>query len=196
MAKMVKAADLDTLSHDNTTLVDRAISFVMPHVQYDQEILDTAYEVYGDNASLAVALSGTSDKKSKAYKAALRSVQIWKKTDSGPGRPAKGRTDYKSRLITAVANKDGISPDSLVDAAGRVSGVVTVSITGYIQISNTPAEYRTLHAQFDGSSLQDFLEAAVNGDTDTALALFSEAGSYPAFQLYGSSVDPIIIKFS
>lgn len=196
MAKLVKAADLFKLSRDTSTLTEKATGFILPYVSYDQQILDNAYEVYGDNSSLAIALSGTSDKKSHQYKAALRSIQIWKKTDKGPGKPAKGRVNYRQRLINAVADKNGLPDESIVNAAGRVPGVVTVSITGYVQISQTPAEYRTLHANMSGETLQEFLELAVTGDNQSALDVFATAGIYPAFDLYGNRDNPIVVQFS
>lgn len=190
MAKLVASANIGTLQQNTTSLSEQARRFLLPNVSYDQEILDSSIASYGDNPSLAIALSGSSDKKSKEYKASLRVVQQWRKGKSTPSKV------YQRKLIQSLDKKGGIPEGSYRKAAGTITGTVTVSITGYVQISNTPAEYRTLHAGMSGSILADFLDMAATGDSDEALAMFAEAGKYPVFDLYSSPTDPITVKFS
>ncbi len=187
---MVKAADLGTLSQDTSSISERLTDFLVPHVTYDDEIEATTFLAYGDNASLATALSGTTDKKSKPYKAAIRNVQMWKKGQSTPGKR------YQQKMVSALAAKGELPHSTLVDAAGNVKQGASISITGYIRISDTPAEYRTLHAHLSTDSLQDFTDNALSGESQQALEVFADSGNYPSFGLYGSESSPIVVTFS
>lgn len=189
MAKLIKLVELSSLSDDISSVSKRAIEFVVPFVRYDSDILDDSFNSF-DNPTIAIELSGTRDKKSKDYKAAIRSVQKWKKGESTPSKR------YQRKLIDMLARTEKLSDSSLMTGVDNSPGNITVSITGYVQISQTPAEYRTLHTTFNRVMLHDFLEEAVNGNNEGALGVFADTGNYPFFELYSSAENPLKISFS
>ena len=186
LRKGVRTKDL---TEDTSGLSSHAKQFVLPNVRYDTEMLAHATTEY-DNPSLAILLSGNSDKKSKEYKAAIRAIQIWKQKGTKPG------AKYQRKIID-VLNKNNTLPDVyLVEAANRQSGSTTVSISGWIQISNSPPEYRTMKATLSGEALQNFLSASIEGNQQEALDTFASASKYPQFSLYSGQGVTTSVQFS
>ena len=122
---------------------------------------------YGGNDQIAIELSGTSDKKSHAYKAAIRSVQKWFKGQSKPGVAYQGK-------IKQAALKSDAGIDYLRETAGEQSGSVNVSFTATVTISKITEE-RTMHATMDAA---DFYGAALDGNMNGFQAV-AQAGGYP-----------------
>src|SRR2546429_1930484 len=115
MAKLRKAVRTSDLREETTSLYNPVKQFLLPDVQYDREMLAYATTEY-DNPSLAILLSGTPDKKSKEYKAAIRAVQVWKKTGRNPG------VKYQGKLIGILSRGDKLPDIYVKDAASRKSG--------------------------------------------------------------------------
>lgn len=180
MAKLLKANQIRNSYVDRSTVSTSAKDYLASHISYNQEMLGLA-SVEFDNPSLATALSGTTDKKSNQYKAAIRSIQMWKKGQSKPGKR------YQQKIINALIKKDALTESHYQAAINQVAGSHTVSIYGVIKISQIYEE-RTVTDTLDAASFRAFLEQATSGHMQAALNVFVENGSkgYPRFTLYAS----------
>lgn len=174
LRKRVRTSDL---TEETNSLQSPIKRYLLPDVKFDREMLAYATTEY-DNPSLAILLSGTNDKKSKEYKAAIRAVQVWKKTGRNPG------SKYQRKIIDILSNNDNLPSVYYQDAIKNKTGVSTIHIRGYVQISNSPPEYRTMKATLSDSELQAFLNDALEGNQQSALDVFSQAGNYPQFSMY------------
>lgn len=63
------------------------------------EVYKPAYLKELNNPKLAQSIAGTSDKKSKAYKAAMRNVQRWKKGTTSRRTSRRKRSSITSRRV-------------------------------------------------------------------------------------------------
>lgn len=101
---------------------DLNADLITPHTAFG-----LAHAVYTHNSEWATALSGTTDKKSSTYKAALRRVQRW--TTSGKERrtPSVGA----QQQLAEVLREDERAIDVALDQRGEieldVEGAVTTS---------------------------------------------------------------------
>lgn len=72
--------------YTSTNLTSAAEKLLADKIYYESDSFSEALYDYGTTSALASAMSGTTDKKSKAYKAALRKVDFYKK---GVRKPSK-----------------------------------------------------------------------------------------------------------
>ena len=97
------------------------------------------------NADLASNLAGTTDKKSKEYKAAMRNVQRWKK---GTQKPSAKSSEKIAKFIKS-------KPDLLA----KFVGPVTVTMVGTMQYSSD-TRYREITESLSASEAEAFFALA------------------------------------
>jgi hypothetical protein len=180
MAKLVKVQEVSNLAPDRDSMSSLARDHLLPQVQYQSMMLADLLANY-DNPSIAIALSGTSDKKSKAYRAAIRSVQLWRKGQAKPGRA------YQPRVI-GVLDRHGELDPYLQNVAEQQSGTLNVSFTAIVTISRITEE-RTMHALIDAA---DFYGAALESNLGGFQAVAQAGGYPPLVAVYG----PVNINIS
>lgn len=180
MAKLVKVTEVANLTSDASSMTDLAHDHLLPQVRYEPMMLAELL-VNNDNPSIAIALSGTSDKKSKAYKAAIRSVQIWRKGQASPSRA------YQQKIIGVLDQQGALDP-YLQATAEQQEGTVNVSFTAVVTISKITEE-RTLHAILDAA---DFYSAALESNLGGYQAVAQAGGYPPLVDVYG----PVSITIS
>lgn len=186
LRRKVRTSDL---TEETRSLQSSVKQYLLTDVKFDRELLAYATTEY-DNPSLAILLSGSTDKKSKEYKAAIRAVQVWKKTGRNPS------AKYQNKLINALANNDNLPTVYTQEAINRKSGsTVTIHIRGYVQISNSPPEYRTMKATLTDGDLQAFLNDSLEGNQQDALDIFANAGNYPQFSMYAGDNIQTSVQF-
>jgi hypothetical protein len=186
LRKKVRTSDLTEETH---SLLNPVKQYLLSDVKYDRELLAYATTQY-DNPSLAILLSGSTDKKSKEYKAAIRAVQVWKKTGRNPS------AKYQKKIINALADTDNLPSVYTQDAINRKgASTVTIHIRGYVQISNSPPEYRTMKATLSDGELQAFLNDSLESNQQDALDIFANAGNYPQFSMYSSDNIQTSVQF-
>ncbi len=174
MAKLLKVSEVANLTPDRNSMTRRVTDILTPQVEYQPDMLNQLRFEYGGNDQIAIELSGTSDKKSKEYKAAIRSVQKWFKGESKPG----GKYQEK---IKQAAMKGDAGLDYLRDAAGEQGGSLNVSFTATVTISKITEE-RTLHATMDAA---DFYLAALDSNMNGFQAVAQAGGYPPLVAVYG-----------
>lgn len=109
------------------------------------------------NVEMALALSGSEDKKSKAYKAAQRNVQRYK---DGTRKPSKKTLE---KIFPAVRDLLDTKPGKVARLAGP--GVITIS--GSIGYS-ADVRKRIIQGSLGAEKMRDFLKAGADEDYGTA----------------------------
>lgn len=102
--------------------------------------LDEAAAKLGGNPGIAELLSGTSDKRSPAYKAALRSVQRYR---AMPGRQQRNISD--SRLNSILAALGGAATvESMAAYLNRHYPLITIDAEWFVSEDRRNGYYRTV----------------------------------------------------
>lgn len=169
-SRLVRVQDTANMPVDHSKATDKAREYVQSQIHYDQGTLNDVIMLHhGNNAEVAIALSGTSDKKSKEYKAAIRSIQMYRKGDSKPGRK------YQAKLVDELRSNESY----LASRAGDQTRGATVTVSGTVQISKI-AERRNMKATMSANQLSRFLSEALHNN-EAGYSVFANAGNYPEF---------------
>lgn len=116
------------------------------------------------NSELAQQIAGTSDKKSKEYKAAMRNLQRYKKGDRRPQKKTVEKIERAARKIVKAKP----------EAAQKLFGSGTVTASGVIGYSSE-ARRRTIHVRLSGSAMADFL---ANPNQDSLFEFYGVPGMF------------------
>ncbi len=170
MAKLLKVSEVASLSPDRSSMTRKIHSYLAGKVSYEPMMLGDVFVEYGDNPSIAAALAGTRNKKSLEYKAAIRSVQKWKKGESKPS------AKYQEKIKQALDTRDALEP-YLQDTAAEQTGSADVTVSATVTISKI-TEYRTLHATLSGEELAAFMQSGLKNNM-AGYQLVANAGNYP-----------------
>jgi len=189
-----KKVNTQNLKEDNSAWSKGARTYLDGQTGYNDDTLPNLREKFS-NPDLAIMLSGNKDKKSLPYKAALRRIQIWQKTDKGPGKDRKGSTPYRS-ILADIASKTGSITDAMrLETINRLSKGGSISITGTKIISESLAHH-TFRIELGLTNLQELLRASIEGDTEHAMNIFKDkdigGNEYPEFGLTNESTVIII----
>jgi hypothetical protein len=122
-------------------------------------VSDLLMEYHGSKSALATALSGSTDKKSNAYKSQMRSINRWLAYEAGS-------KDKQARNPNAKATQEKLR---VALAAKRPPPQMNITITGWIGYDDK-FYYRTISTQLpnNGATVQQFLEHIRNGNVHAA----------------------------
>ncbi len=126
--------------------------------------LTDAVTQFGGNSGLAQAIAGTTDKRDKAYKAALRNVQRYQ---AGAG---------KQQRTFNLAHRVGARVQQAVGARQlRRSGVTATAANVHVKISDTSGTRSPGAQELTGNELGEALDLLDAGDPDAAGDVFAKA---------------------
>ena len=117
----------------------------------------------GGNAAMAMALSETTDKKSKAYKTALRNVERWLKGTTRPSAQSRAR-------LAAAAQREAARRGA---NALRRRGA-TVDVHGMVIVSRDERFRDIEGVQLSGAAMQQILELWEQGERGAAAEVFQD----------------------
>ncbi len=137
-------------------------------VTIDRSLVERVRDIFGSNGTLAVAMSGSTNKKSKAYKSAIRTVQ----------RIVAG----KHKTLSA-RNQEAIRTAALNGKHLPLPEQVNVTITGTIQVSNDKRD-RTVRLFLRGADRYTVLATARENAMDGYDAL-GGANGMPGMMVFG-----------
>jgi len=162
------------LSPDRREARNKAREFTARTLRYDDRTLnDVIMLSHGNNSEVAIAISGTSDKKSPKYKAALRNVQRYRAKGTGKQSIANPGSGYKERLLNILRGDQGY----IDTRAGEQTRGAKVELKGTVKISKI-VEERKITVNMDADKLSRFLGLAVV-DNQAAYGIFTEGTNYP-----------------
>jgi len=118
---------------------------------------DKLLDAYGSSAAFAADLAGTNDKKSNAYKAALRNVQRWRQGTRRPNKATQEKLNQLGKKRFAPKGK-GVTLDGFI----RVNG------------SGKPRK-RAININLNDEEWQQMQEQALNDDVDGFMDTLAEA---------------------
>lgn len=136
-----------------------------------------------NNAALASAISGTTNKNSKEYKAAIRSIQKLRKGDiKNPGR-----SKYASSIMQALGENNQLPSESLDAAKDSFTGSLSVNFTGWISVDNYEPRFRTISFTLDNSEALTYLDN-IDNSQQALNSLFTPYwnGANHTVQVYGA----------
>jgi multidrug efflux pump subunit AcrB len=108
------------------------------------------------NSDLAAKIAGTSDKKSNAYKAAIRNLQRYAKGQRKPSEAAKKALAKAKREIKKERKAKFKLPSG------------TVEVSGVVQVSNEKRR-RSISIQMSGGDMEEFQSIAKEEGEDAAM---------------------------
>lgn len=127
----------------------------------------------GGNAGIAMELSGTSDKKSKGYKAAIRWVQYYFKGQR-EGKPKKVSDTYKKKIRNTPTIKN---------LAANETGPVRIDLKATVKISQDERK-RDWHGddafELSAREAKDFFKAVLHNEPLIAWAILFNANGIPS----------------
>ena len=132
-------------------------------------------------SAIAQELSGTSDKKDKAYKAALRNVERYYKAEQGAG--GQGRKPSKATLAK-LARINESRAKAGVKQQMRTQGA-SVKVSGYVRVSGDE-RYRTLPELFVSPDAMDKILDAYEARALVTMEDEFNDGSFDAYDLPGA----------
>jgi hypothetical protein len=138
--------------------------------------LDVAFEFYPTNRAFAEALSGTTDTKSRAYKAAMRNVERWRR-----GRQPRASTLDK---IAALLRREEGAWEIALDQANYAG--FEIDVDGEITVSEDTRE-RSIHTSLNLNDLSKIARIRAFGENQR-----QEIGMV-VMRAYGIAVDAIAI---
>ncbi len=130
------------------------------------------WQEYGSSSAFAAELSGTTDRKSNVYKAALRNVERW---IQGTRRPSKA-TQQK---LNQLGQKFSPKPSS-------------ITLDGVIAVNGTGSKYqrdRTVDIAISEDEWEELQSAAEQGDVDGFMATLAEAYGVGSIELIDGDFD-------
>lgn len=116
------------------------------------------------NTDLASSLAGTSDKRSKEYKAQMRNIQRWKKGTQKPSAKSRERVEKAVRADKELSNK-------LAAQEGATLKVKAKDSDDHYYLRD-----RELEMSFDAEMLQEFFERAEESASDAMDFFFQSIG--------------------
>ncbi len=159
----------DAMSNDLDVFVLRETADAyVNRVTIGRSLVEQVRDAFGNNGSLAVAMSGSADKKSKAYKSAIRTVQ---RIVAGKHKTLSARNQEAIR-IAALNGKHLPLPEQ-----------VNVTITGTIQVSNDK-RHRTVRLFLRGADRYTVLATARESAMDGYDSL-GGANGMPGMMVFG-----------
>lgn len=118
---------------------------------------DKLLNAYGSSSAFAADLAGTSDKKSPAYKAALRNVQRWRQGTRKPNRATQEKLNEMGKKRFAPKAK-------------------AIKLDGYIRVNGSgKPRRRAIDIDLNEDEWQQLQEEAANDDVDSFLDILAEA---------------------
>lgn len=137
--------------------------------------ISDAVEAFGGGgrgrSAVAQVIAGTTDKKSTAYKTALRNVQRWTAPEGKQHRqPTKLMPKIRSKLTTAVEKQRERQ------LASRLRGSLTVTWnTPLVHVSDEERERQDIQVRIPSSYLDEFREALEAGNEHRAVKALATA---------------------
>lgn len=138
------------------------------------------------NPELAAAIAGTADKKSKEYKAALRTVQRYKQGTRGAKKPSKATTDKIQTAVRKLVKRDP-------KIADKVIGMMKVTIAAQMQYSSE-IRNRTVSVYFESDEAGDFLGLARENDLEGAEEYFFDKYDTPGMFLVDQAAAVVTLE--
>lgn len=151
--------------------LERALNQLYEHQMRRGITIGQAVEYLGSNSAVAQMMAGTSDKKSREYKAALRTVQRYLKGERGESGQTRGTKRPHVHTTRRVAR-------AVVHERLREDSVIVSDLGGEINVSGE--EGRTRSIPFEERIPNDIMASALDlydaGDREAAADLL--IGSY------------------
>jgi len=163
------SANDNSMSNDLDVFVLRETADAyINRVTIDRSVVERVRDAFGSNGNLAVAMSGSADKKSKAYKSAIRTVQ----------RIVAG----KHKTLSAK-NQEAIRTAALNGKHLPLPEQVNVTVTGEIGVSSD-RRHRTVRLSLRGADRYTVLATARESAMDGYDAL-GGANGMPGMMVFG-----------
>lgn len=157
-----------SFDHEDVSVFRETADAYINRVTIDRSLVEQVRDAFGSNGSLAVAMSGSTDKKSKAYKSAIRTVQ---RIIAGKHKTLSARNQ---EVIRTAALNGGHLP---------LPEQVNVTITGTIQVSSDK-RHRTVRLFLRGADRYTVLATAREHAMDGYDAL-GGANGMPGMMVFG-----------
>ena len=139
--------------YNGKDLTSIAEQILASKIEYQKDSFFEALYDFGSSSALASALAGTNDKKSKAYKTALRKINFYKRGERNPSAKTQ------KQILSAMQKNSKTKSRHLQDI-----GELTISIEGIWRKSQDVRQRRIVH-KMDAKSAQQFLSELLKGES-------------------------------
>lgn len=140
-------------SYSGTNLTEIAEQILTSKIHYQEDSFFEVLYDFGSTPALAMAMAGTTDKKSKAYKAALRKVNFYKKGQRKPSPKSKEQ-------ILAAMQKNTKTKTRRLQQIGNL----TISIEGTWRKSRDVRRRKVIH-KMNAETAKKFIEELLKSET-------------------------------
>ncbi|MBN8722317.1 MAG: hypothetical protein J0M03_05250 [Acidobacteria bacterium] len=165
-------------SYSGTNLTQIAEQILASKIQYQEDSFFEVLYDFGSTPALAMAMAGTTDKKSKAYKAAMRKVNFYKRGVRKPSPKSKEQ-------ILAAMQKNPKTKSRRIQQIGSL----TISIQGTWRKSKDVRQRKVIHKMNAETAKKFITELLKSEEAGMDFLLFDYGVEDANFENYSITIE-------